>query len=418
LNCGDVIVAAPGNYTPSTNGFQFDWGKVTGTGHCVARLTCATFDACKFIADNGAGISIQTSHWMVDGWEATATTASAICFEAYPATSAASIQDIIFANDIANGCNGGGFAPIPNGSAGVDYFVLIGDIAYNAAQETAACASGISIWEPVNTDTAPGTHIYISQTFTWGNVDPGVCAGRTSTDGEGIIFDTWSANSYTGQGVIENNLSFFNGSLGIEIFSNSSSQIYVLDNTAASNDSSTSRSTGLCGEIGGALGTPTTEFYQNVARTNAATACGGNAEYAYVLQNATASAQLYSNFGFSAAGNSESCQMCTGFSFGPNEVLGTDPMFANLPTTVPSAPSCDSASSVINCMAPIIADFTPTSSAVPEGWGYQPPSQAYVYDPLFPEWLCNVNLPSGLVSMGCLSEQDSSNQSRPVGTER
>jgi hypothetical protein len=53
-------------------------------------------------------------------------------------------------------------------------------------------------------------------------------------------------------------------------------------------------------------------------------------------------------------------------------------------------------------MAPVIANFTPTTPAA-TGFGYQPSSNAPADDPLFPQWLCNVNLPSGLVTMACSS---------------
>lgn len=46
--------------------------------------------------------------------------------------------------------------------------------------------------------------------------------------------------------------------------------------------------------------------------------------------------------------------------------------------------------------------FTPTNAAA-KTYGYQVPISAQVYDPLFPLWLCNVNLPTGLVTMGCLT---------------
>src|SRR6202043_725660 len=36
-----------------------------------------------------------------------------------------------------------------------------------------------------------------------------------------------------------------------------------------------------------------------------------------------------------------------------------------------------------------------------KAYGYQVPSTTSVSDPLFPQWLCNVNLPAGLVTMGC-----------------
>jgi hypothetical protein len=40
---------------------------------------------------------------------------------------------------------------------------FIGDIAYNAAQTSNECDSGISIYEPIVADYATGTHIYIAQ---------------------------------------------------------------------------------------------------------------------------------------------------------------------------------------------------------------------------------------------------------------
>jgi hypothetical protein len=55
---------------------------------------------------------------------------------------------------------------------------------------------------------------------------------------------------------------------------------------------------------------------------------------------------------------------------------------------------------VPDCMAPVIAGFTPTTAAA-AGFSYQIPGSTPVEDALFPQWLCNVNLPSGLVTMGC-----------------
>jgi hypothetical protein len=51
-------------------------------------------------------------------------------------------------------------------------------------------------------------------------------------------------------------------------------------------------------------------------------------------------------------------------------------------------------------MASMIANFTPTASAA-KSLGYQQPSNTNVYDSLFPQWVCNVNLPAGLVTKGC-----------------
>jgi hypothetical protein len=61
-------------------------------------------------------------------------------------------------------------------------------------------------------------------------------------------------------------------------------------------------------------------------------------------------------------------------------------------------------------MATVIANFTPTAAAA-KAYGYQTPSTSSTSDPLFPQWLCNVNLPAGLITMGCVS---SSSQPAPV----
>jgi len=62
-------------------------------------------------------------------------------------------------------------------------------------------------------------------------------------------------------------------------------------------------------------------------------------------------------------------------------------------------------------MATLIANFTPTNAAA-ASYGYQAPVSTQTYDPLFPQWLCSVtNLPSGLVTMGCLTGSSTSNAS-------
>ena len=126
LNCGDVITAAAGTY-PAGN-FNADFGTVTGAGHCFAFLKCATFDACFVTATDGSGqIWVTKSHWWVQGFEVKnpSTTSTNSCFKASP-LSAATIIDVAFIDDIANGCPLGGFTTAPyyvGGAYGVDYDV-------------------------------------------------------------------------------------------------------------------------------------------------------------------------------------------------------------------------------------------------------------------------------------------------------
>ena len=400
VNCGDQIIAAASASYAQTN-FSFgEWGTVTpNAAHCVAWLTCASFDACKINSTNGFGMFITSSHWGVSGWEVTASAGQAICFEAFPPTSSENIQDIVFANDIANGCYGAGFQPVHDTTAGVDYFVAVADIAYNASQQTASCSSGIDIYGPVQTDSEPGTHIFISQTFSWANVDPNPCAGGPPTDGVGVIFDTWDLFGYAAQGVMENNISFLNGSSGFRVDLTTQAPVNIFNNTAYGNNGGAGLNASWCGEII-TQGSANVTAENNIAVTNASTGCGSWPVYPYYLADWSGIDTVDYNLGFSAVGNNFNSDGPSGFVFGANNVFGTDPLFASAPVTAPSAPSCGSYTSVITCMAPIIADFTGGSGTA--GLGYQQVSNTPNNDPLFPSWLCPYsNVLSGLVTMGC-----------------
>jgi hypothetical protein len=103
----------------------------------------------------------------------------------------------------------------------------------------------------------------------------------------------------------------------------------------------------------------------------------------------------------SPSGNSDLIQASAGFVLGNGNAVGTNPALSN--PVNPGAPSCGSFSSVPACMATIISDYTATVRAA-QPYGYQAPSTTPVYDPLYPEWLCDVNLPSGLVTVGCQAQ--------------
>jgi hypothetical protein len=400
VNCGDVLQMAAGTTYSYLNFTSGKWGAVTcAGGNNVAWVKCITFDACKISSTASAYIvEITASYWGIQGVEVTGTTgALAGCFVAYP-TGGSTIHHIIFANDIANGCMGGGFQSANNGSAGVDYLVYMGSIAYNAAQTATFCASGFSVAVPVASDTLPGTHILIAGNFAWANLDPSVCNGTSPTDGEGVIFDTFNGQSYVQQGAIKNNILIANGSAGMQVFQNTGSKIYVNYNTLWGNRTDT-HNTG---------GTDCSEFFfnqvdhveaaYNLVATNSATGCSGNNLYAYFSDTATTSV-IYNSWGYSASGFNDNYAGTS--PYGPGNTFGTNPNYAN--PTVPGAPSCGSASSVPNCMATVIANFTPTTAAA-KAYGYQPVSTTSVYDPLYPQWLCTVtNLPTGLVTPGCVT---------------
>lgn len=411
LNCGDVIIAAAGSYSASNFGLQM-WGTVTcAAGNNVAWLECAIFDACKISITSGRspGMQVGASYWGVQGWEVDNTAGGAAggaCFSANPPSNT-TIHHIIFANNIANVCPRDAFGGGPHGYASIDYLVIVGNISYKAAGTNTGCNSGIDIYEPVASDALPGTHIYVAGNFIFGTSNPAGC-----WDGEGIIFDTFDGDqthlpaSYVQQAVIENNISVSNGSNGILIEYNDAgvgpdhSPTFVAYNTLWNNNGSPlERGSPFCGELY-LYKTANTDAYRNLAATGQ-TGCftaASNPAYAYAVRDVDGTSVAYQDLGWSATGSYSQIISSTGFSYGPDNLFGSNPGFANAET--PGAPSCGTASSVPNCMATVIANFTPTNEAA-IGYGYQIPSTTLVYDPLFPQWLCNVNLPAGLVGMGC-----------------
>lgn len=415
LNCGDIITAAPSaSYSPSN--FEVgNWGTVTCPGNNnVAWLACATFDACKIASSGGnAGIYVDHSYWGVQGWEVTITADTfAGCFLAAPSfVTHIPIHHVIFANNVANGCFAGGIGAGASGTAAsVDYIAIVGNVVYDAAKTTADCPSNIDIFEPQNSDTQPGTHIYIAGNFSFKAMNTANCnGGFAASDGEGINIDSMNKAGgtifFTGQVVVDNNITLSNGGRGIEEELNSAGSpnapAYFRHNTIWGNSADTSQTGNPCSDF-----KVTTAFnlqaFLNISEPTLNTSCGALPVYAFqVIDSPTLTNHIYQNWIFSPFGNNTNVSGSGAFAFGPGNVVGTDPAFAS--PAVPGAPSCGAAASVPACMAAVIANFTPTNVAA-VSYGYQIPSGTPIVDPLFPQWLCSItNMPAGLITMGCAS---------------
>jgi hypothetical protein len=372
----------------------------------VAWLKCATFAACTISSTSG-GIYVDKSYWGVQGWEvSTNSGADAACFQIYP-DGGSTIHHIIFANNIANGCMNGGFSAHNNGtSASFDYLVIVGNIAYNAAQTSAVCTSGISLYQPKASDTASGTHMFIAGNFSFGNHNPDPCAGTAPTDGEGVILDTFDFDQgggtpYTQQAVVENNILVGNYGRGIQVSYNDKggsayAPIYLKSNTLWGNALDPNQSTAGFGELSmnAVEGVTATG---NLFASSSTTDGAGKPVYGVSLYAGNATDSISGNWITGVSGQNTTVSSSSGFSYGAN-TLGTSPTFAN--AAAPGAPSCGGSSSVPACMQSVIAGFTPTAAAAGT-FGYQPVSSTNVPDPLFPQWICTANVPSGLVTMGC-----------------
>jgi hypothetical protein len=411
VNCGDIITAAASSSYSGWNFWQGEWGAVTGSGHCFATLKCTTFDACIISGSTGY-FWVDKPHWMIAGWEVQGSSAPQQyigCFMASPnQTTPSEVYDVAFVDDIANGCIGGGFSTFNDGTSySVDYIAIVGDIVYNAAQGNTACYSGISVYQPLAKDTSPGTHIYIAGNFSYANYDPATCNGGGSTDGEGIIVDSLdysqsSGTPYSQQVVVQNNITVGNGSSGLEVPYNSVGSslgnVYMLYNTSWGNLRDTHQNRTDVGELF-LYSAYNVQAWNNLLQTSTATGLGGNAIYAMAVGNGNATDHLYSTYASGVSGNNTIIYTSGSFAYGPNNTIGTAVSFSN--PTVPGAPSCSSYASTVACMATLISNFTPTSVAA--AYGYQTVSNTSRYDPLYPQWLCSTNLPTGLVTPGCVS---------------
>lgn len=408
LNCGDVIIASEGWYSNS-NFYTGKWGYVDcPAGNSVAWLKCATFDGCKIYATANQGMWVDRSYWGVQGWEVGtgAYDTYGTCFLAAPNyDNPVTIHHIIFANDVANGCAQSGFGSVNRGYAGVDYLSIIGSIAFNAAQGSNTCASGITVYQPVQSDTAWGTHIYVAGNFSYANMEPSSCDGGSPTDGEGIIFDQFDGSqsgigSYWSQAVAYSNMVIGNGSKGVETNGNQAgwhATIWLNQNTVWGNNSDPNQHWLGCAEIS-VVTSKNVHSFGNLASTKSATGCGGNAIYAMAVAGADGSDTADDNFAFGYNGNDTFVWDVGSFFWNGDNHFGTSPSFVY--PNIPGAPNCSGTANVPACMANMVADFTPTA---PNGinYGYQKPKSYSVVDSLFPHWLCSANVPSGLITMGC-----------------
>jgi hypothetical protein len=421
LNCGDTIIAAAGTYS-HTNFDTGKWGTVTcASGQSVAWLVCETFDSCNISAGANFGIWVDKSYWGVAGWEVTTTSSGWTCFAAAPPSGAtATIHHIIFANDIANGCGGGGFGSFSTGNFGADYVEIIGNIAYNASQNHTNCYSGISIFQPVKSDSVAGTHIYVAGNFSWGNINPGDCPNpptggvNTATDGEGAIFDTFDWHGVGGSAIydqaagMDNNVFLSNGGYGMEYQNyvtnpSAAATVFRRNNTVWGNNTSSARnSTVLCAEsmVNVAYNVADTgNIVQATRSLGCATANTIRAASKWDTSNASGSSDS-GNWYVAASGSATSSSNGDGntFSYGSN-TTGTSPAFAS--PAAPGAPNCSGKASVTDCMATVIANFVPSASGT-SGKGYQAASPTNGSDQThYPQFLCKTGLPYLLITPHC-----------------
>jgi hypothetical protein len=428
--CGDVIVAAAGNYSPlqswgAVSSCPSTSGGIDGTGgiYFAAVLCAGNVGTCQVNHPTGyvAGIDVNKSNWAVEGWLVSEGYASGHSGYGFTAnTSTAARHHIAFINDIAT-FNATGFTTNSLGANsgsgyGLDYFAIVGDIAQNSAgRNDGYYDAAIDIIGVKNWDTTAGTHIFLSGNFSYN--DQQTTGG--ASDGECYMFDTWDALAYSQTAVMKNNISTLCERYGLQIFYQGLSavapSIKVYNNTfyEGSAGNYTNGTGGNYGDINIQSTTATLPWHiaidKNIAQEPNATQHTGGNVYALLtgryplaviggsgIENVFKGSQTKCPGGQSCDAGDNVVAFNAG-NFGSN--IYANPTFNNtsdLITNRMGAPSCGSFISTTACMGynavtkastnpSMIYDLVPTSSYSAKG--YQLPSTTCSADSDYPTWL-------------------------------
>ena len=403
IHCGDVIQAASGNYTPAL----FDlpvWGAVSCPGNDnVAWLECATPFACSVIGNtnNHGAIAVGSSYWGVQGWVANSSSGaygSSFAVNTKPGT--VPVHHVAFVNDL---CTGGALACFSSfgntlSTTSSDYVIVYGNAGYNGAQSSQLCGSAISFASPSMSDSnSAATHFYVARNIMYQNIDGHNCglnigAGAGTTDGEGVIFDTWDFYPFTGTGVVEQNLLINNGNSAFEDFPQPQGSAHAglpylaiyRYNTSWKNMADGSNCPFSSGDILANSGWQD-RVYRNISVVttvpgviNSLGQKCGTYEVFNIFANSQIQTSYYDDNWLLGLNGQYVINWNTGHDcidgsriadpgqnnantlICPGNVTGVDPAFAT-PST-PSAPNCTGQPDIWTCYASTIAGFTPTTS--------------------------------------------------------
>ncbi len=273
--CGDVLIAAAGNYDRGQFGhasFGNDRGNFGPVSNCpstsggidnsggiyFAILLCGGPDlmSCRVNGRSGPAFDIGRGNWAVEGFWATQNkNAERACFGSLGTVAGTTWHHVAFINNIASTCDLAGFSTgnIGIATAGADQTAVVGGLVFDGASSLGPyriCGSAVSIIPAPSADTSAGPHVYLSQNFIYGSINSTGATECTVTgdanyphsDGNGIIFDTWAASSYPYQGVVTNNVIWGNGNACLQVFPqaragwNDRAAIDIFNNTCYSNN--------------------------------------------------------------------------------------------------------------------------------------------------------------------------------------
>ena len=212
-----------------------------------------------------------------------------------------------------------------------DYAAIYGNTIHDCAKFATYCGSGISFYEAIASDSQSGFHNWVSHNISYANSNVGVTGCH---DGNGIIFDDWnntqngcalSQPAYTQDGLVEENLAYGNGGVGIKPYQ--SSNITYRNNTAFENQAGGANGPSVPAELANEGNTAAGNIYANNIAV-ASRAINSTADAIYD-QNGTATWDNNLTLCYNSSGDPLVGDSCAGGVAPPEDanVWGADPLF-------------------------------------------------------------------------------------------
>lgn len=235
VQAGACVNVGPGTYTESLYvGSWLTGSSDTPTGYVVFRSSvpheAILQEPYANISTYKANVIIQNSRFVIfDGFEV-------VGFPNVPNAGAAGLQSLTshhvkFLNNAVHDIGGAGIISIYS-----DYVAVQGNSVYSTSCCTTVGGSAIAYYEPIAVDSKPGFHNVISSNISFHNFE-GADGRSPHTEGHGMIMDSFRlgpSGSYPAATLIENNLVYGNGGVGINVYY--SNNVTIRNNTVFDNN--------------------------------------------------------------------------------------------------------------------------------------------------------------------------------------
>jgi serralysin len=248
LKPGDVLLVAPGTYNEVV---QIKRGGVAGACVTLMGMPGQARPVITWSKDSYPTINVWSSYVRVSGLSVThpeptlkptvRSNPGNSAIDVYSAGAVdpsgvfrPTVHHVQVDNNEAFGAGCGGIS-----LEGTDYVLIYGNTAHGNTYTKSGHCSGISIYEPLNLDSAAGYHEYIVDNYSFGNTNLYPVAGPSyTTDESGVIIDdsrqvqrklrspTLNIQPYSAKTLIFGNIIYGNGGHAVEVYNTDNVDVF------------------------------------------------------------------------------------------------------------------------------------------------------------------------------------------------